>query len=334
MNHLPQPDYIQKLNAAAAAKKLPEATVIRADDIAEMAVRNIIKPMTGDALAAAGGDALASDFPEQVAAVGMRNDQRYTVPLDVHPLVLFYNKDLAQQAGITIPTDRPMTKDEFEKAADAMNKDGVAGISLGNAFQGSTLFWTMLRQFGGTVVNADGTQAAYNSEQGVQALTYLNDLKRKYSPSTNGAGDPEVKIFQQGKAGMVIHGPWHISDMEKLPFVGFAQVPQFGNEFAVWGGSHQVALTTDDPAKAAAAGCWIGWLSQNSVQWARAGQVPIRNSVRTGGELQGVSASVNAFAPEVESVIMPQSVPGMVGAVWVKVSVRQSMPCCWASRPT
>ncbi|GAB4208566.1 MAG: hypothetical protein OHK0022_38300 [Roseiflexaceae bacterium] len=313
VNHLPQPDYLQKLNAAAAAGNLPDMTVIRADDIAEMVARNVLKPIAGDALTAAGGTEISSDFPEQVWGVGEIGGQRYTVPLDVHPLVLYYNKDLFAQAGITNP---PKTRAEFEQAIAATNKDGVAGIALGNAFQGGTLFWTLLRQFGGRVVSEDGTQATYNSEAGVQALTYLRDLKQQYSPQINGAGDPEVKLFQQGKAAMVIHGPWHIANMERLPFVGFAPVPQIGDQYAVWGGSHQLALTTDDPARQAASGCWIGWLSQNSARWAAAGQVPVRSSVREGPELAQVAAPVAAFASEAEAVIMPPSVPGVVPAVW------------------
>jgi multiple sugar transport system substrate-binding protein len=115
---------------------------------------------------------------------------------------------------------------------------------------------------------------------------------------------------------MVFHGPWHISDMVKLPFVGFAQMPQIGDAYSVWGNSHQLALTTGDPAKQAAAGCWIGWLSQNSVQWAKAGQVPARESAREGGDLASVSPPVAAFAQEVESVQFLPPVPGLEGALW------------------
>lgn len=316
VTHLPQPDYLQKLNAAAAAGKLPDLTVIRADDIAEMAARNVLKPLAGAALSAAGGDTLQAEFPAQVWEVGAYKGQRYSVPLDVHPVVLYYNKDMFQKAGVSMPTDKPMSRAEFEQAVAKLNTGGVMGVALGNGFQGGILFWTLLRQFGGSVVNENGSQATYNSAAGVQALSYLRDMKQKYSPQVNGAGDPEVKLFQQGKAAMVMHGPWHISDMEKLRFVGFAPMPQIGEQYAVWGGSHQLALTTDDPARQAAAGCWIGWLSQHSAEWARAGQVPVRRSVRQGSQLQSVSASVAAFAPEVDAVIMPRAVPGMVPAVW------------------
>jgi multiple sugar transport system substrate-binding protein len=314
VQHQPRPEYLQALNTAAAGGNLPQMTVIRASDIAEMAARGVLKPMGEEALSVLGDD-IAGEFPEQVWNIGEFRDARYAVPLDVHPLVLYYNKDMFEEAGITVPTDRPMNREEFEAAAEALNKDGVAGIALGNLFQGETLFETLLNQFGGELSNEEGTEATFNSEAGVEALTYLRDLKQKYSPNISGTGDPEVTQFQQGRAAMVIHGPWHISNLSRLPFTGFAQVPQIGDEFAVWGGSHQLGITTEDPAQQAAAACWISWLSENSVQWATAGQVPARESAREGEELASVAAPVAAFADEIESVVMPPSVPGFSTAI-------------------
>ena len=90
-------------------------------------------------------------------------------------------------------------------------------------------------------------------------------------------------------------------------------MPQIGDEFAVWGGSHQLAVATEDPAKQAAAGCWIGWLSQNSAQWATAGQVPAREDARSS--IPEEAAPVRSFANEIEEVIMPPAIPGFSGAI-------------------
>jgi len=317
VTHTAQPNYLQKLETSAAGNSLPDMTVIRAGDIGQEVARNVLKPMSDAALTEAGGaDKLKPEFTEAVWKAGEVKGKRYTIPLDTHPLVLYYNKDMFQKAGITMPADRPMTKDEFEKAVDALNKNGIAGVSIGTAFQAGAWFQALIRQFGGDIVNADGTQATYNSDQGVQAATYIHDLKAKTTPQVNGAGDPEVKLFQQQKAAMVFHGPWHISDMVKLPFVGFAQLPQIGSKYSVWGNSHQLAMTTEDPAKQAAAGCWIGWLSQNSVQWAKAGQVPARKSARESPDLATVAPPVAAFAKEITAVEFLPPVAGLEDALW------------------
>jgi multiple sugar transport system substrate-binding protein len=290
-------------------------TIVRAINTGEMAARNILRPLTPEMLAIMGD--VQSDFPEQFWAAGDYKGQHYTIPLDAQALVLYYNKDMFEAAGLTAPSmDTPMTKEEFEAAADALNKDGVAGFSVGTGFQAAVLFQTLVRQLGGAVSNEAGTEATYNSDIGVQALQYVKELKDKYSPTVSGAGDPEVKVFQQGRAAMVIHGPWHISDMEKLGFVGYAPVPQFGDQYAVWGGSHQFALTTDDPAKQLAVACWISWASANSAEWAKAGNAPIRNSVRNSDQLMSIAPPVAAYAPSAADVILLTAAPGLEGALW------------------
>jgi multiple sugar transport system substrate-binding protein len=127
---VPQPEYLQKLTTAAAGNDLPEMTIIRASDTAEMAERNVVQSMGAEALTIAGGTALAAEFPEATWKSGEYQGERYAIPLDVHPLVLYYNKDMFQQAGITMPTDRPMTRQEFEAAAAALTKDGVTRIAV------------------------------------------------------------------------------------------------------------------------------------------------------------------------------------------------------------
>jgi multiple sugar transport system substrate-binding protein len=289
-------------------------SIIHYENLAELAIRGVAKPWTADVTATMGD--IESDFPAELWAAGEYNGERYLLPLDVHPLVLYYNKDMFSAAGLPEPGTTPMSKADFENAIETLNKDGVAGISIGTGFQTSAWFQALIRQFGGTMANEDGTAATYNSDAGVQALQYIADLRSKYSPGPSGAGDPEVKVFQQGQAAMVIHGPWHITDMEKLGFVGYAPMPQIGDEYAVWGGSHEMVLTTDDPAKAAAAGCWMAWLSENSLEWAKAGQVPIRESVRNNPELATQAAPIAAVAESAASVSVWPQVPGIVGALW------------------
>jgi multiple sugar transport system substrate-binding protein len=317
VTHVAQPDYVQKLNAAAAANGLPAMTVVRAINVAELVERHVIQPMSDEALGLFGAD-IESQFPANVWAPGEYKGTRYTIPLDLNPLVMYYNKDMFAAAGLDEPGSEPMSKADFEAALEklASTNPDVAPIAIGTAFQGATLFQTLIVQFGGSLANPEGTQATFNSDAGVQALTYVNDLKQKYSPDISGSGDPEVNVFKQQQAAIVMHGPWHISDLVKLPWVGFAPMPQIGDKYAVWAGSHQLALTTTDPAKQAAAACWMNWLSQNSVNWAKAGQVPARTSARESADLATVAAPINAVKAEAAAAILLPQVPQLEGALW------------------
>jgi multiple sugar transport system substrate-binding protein len=315
VTHVAQPEYVQRLNAAAAANQLPAMTVVRVINVGELYERNVVKPFSAEALNVLGPN-FGDEYPDNVWEPGEYEGQRVSIPLDMHTLVMYYNKDLFAQAGLAEPTTEPWTRQEFESALEALQAAGVQPIAIGTAFQGATLFQTFIRQFGGALTNDDGTQATYNSAAGVQALTYVNDLKQRYSPDISGGGDPEVNVFRQGNAAIAMHGPWHISDLQRLPFVGFAPLPQVGSEFAVWAGSHQLALTTDDPAQQAAAACWIKWLSENSLEWAKAGQIPARDSVRLSAELSQVAAPISAVAPSADHAILLPQVPELEGALW------------------
>lgn len=315
VSHIAQPEYVQKLNAAAAASKLPAMTAVRAINVAELAARNVLKPFSSEAMEVFGAD-IASQFPVDVWNVGMYRDARYSFPLDVHPLVMYYNKDMFKAAGIAEPGQTPWTAAEFEDALAKLEASGVKPLSLGTAFQAAALWQALIRQYGGSLANPEGTTATYDSAAAVEALEKIKDLKDRYSPDISGAGDPEVSAFKQGLYAITFHGPWHISDLQKLLFVGFAPMPQIGDQPATWGGSHQLSLTTSDVPTQIAAAMWINWLSENSIDWAKAGQVPARSSVRSSAELAAAAAPISMVVESANIVVILPQVPEIEGALW------------------
>jgi multiple sugar transport system substrate-binding protein len=315
VTHVAQPEYRQKLEAGAAAGQLPAMTAVHAVFVAQLAARNVLKPFGPEAMAVLGDD-FGGDFPEELWSIGEFRGERYSIPLDVHPLIMFYNKELFEQAGIEPPGAEPWTREQFEDALAKLEAIDVTPVSIGTAFQAATLFQALIRQYGGSLTDAEGATATYNSEAGVKALEKIKELRDKYTPDISGTGDPEVNVFKEGNVGMVFHGPWWISDLSKLDFVGFAPLPTIGDQPATWGGSHHLALTTEDPATQAAAALWIKWLSDNSAGWAAAGQVPARESVRNDPELASVAAPIASVAESANMVVLPAQAPGLEPALW------------------
>jgi multiple sugar transport system substrate-binding protein len=150
----------------------------------------------------------------------------------------------------------------------------------------------------------------------VQALDRIKELRDKYTPDVSGTGDPEVNVFKQGNVGLTFHGPWWISDLQKLDFVGFAPLPTLGDQAATWGGSHQLAFTTDDVATQVAGALWVKWLSENSMEWAKAGQVPARQSVRNSPDLAQQAPPISQVAESANIVVILPQVPELEGALW------------------
>ena len=108
VTHVAQPEYVQKLEAGAAAGQLPAMTAVHAINVAQLAARGVLKPFGAEANAALGDD-FAGDFPEALWSAGEFKGRRYSIPLDTHPLIMFYNKDLFEQAGIETPGAEPWT---------------------------------------------------------------------------------------------------------------------------------------------------------------------------------------------------------------------------------
>src|SRR5207249_9420094 len=73
----------------------------------------------------------------------------------------------------------------------------------------------MLWEAGGDILNADNTQAAFNSPAGVRAATMLQEMQQDgslyldYHPDSGQYGN----LFNSGKIGMLITGPWYLSGL-------------------------------------------------------------------------------------------------------------------------
>jgi multiple sugar transport system substrate-binding protein len=308
-----QADYYTQIQTAAASDTLPDVAIIHVDQVATWAFRNVLRPI--DDIASQMG-LTANDFPEAVWKGGEVAGKRYSIPLDIHPMTMFYNEDLLTAAGITAP---PKTKDEFEKAAQAVTDKGQKGFMLTAGFPIQQIFQMIMEQYGGHAFSADGTKVTWNEEAGVKALQWLKDAQSKWS-EPNLEVDAELAAFKAGNAGMIWNGIWQTTNVtgEGVSFKGKATaVPQIGDMPATWAGSHQLTLPVHksgaDKCKDAAAGMLIKYLSDNSVEWAKAGQIPARNSVRNGAAFKAVEPQAS-IAPSVEHAFFPPSVPGITDA--------------------
>jgi multiple sugar transport system substrate-binding protein len=302
-----QAEYYTQLGTAAASNSLPDVAIVHADQVATQAFRNVIRPI--DDLVSQVGVS-GGDFPEAVWAAGEVAGQRYAIPLDIHPMTMFYNADL-----VATP---PTTGDEFTTAAQGATSGDNKGFLITSGFPVQQIFSMLLHQYGGTWFNEDGTEATWNSEAGVRALQWMKDAQAAYS-EPNLEVDAELNAFKAGTVGIIWNGIWQTTNVtgEAVEFNGMATaVPQIGDQPAVWAGSHQLALPAqpdEDPCRDAAAAIFIKYLLDNSVEWARAGQIPANNNVRSSDEFLAVEPQAS-IAPSVENAIFPPSVPGITDA--------------------
>jgi multiple sugar transport system substrate-binding protein len=307
-----QAEYYTQLTTAAAAGTLPDVAIVHADQVATQAFRNVLRPID-DVVSQMGID--GSDFPEAVWAAGDVAGKRYSIPLDIHPMTMFYNADLLSEAGVDNP---PQTLEEFESAATAMTQGDNNGFMITTGFPVQQIFQMLLHQFGGTEFSEDGSEATWNSEAGVRALEWMQKAQSQWSQS-NLEVDAELNAFKTGTVGMIWNGIWQTTNVtgEGVEFNGQAtSVPQIGDQMAVWAGSHQFTLPAQqnpDPCKDAGAAIFINYILQNSVTWAKAGQIPASNTVRQSQDFMAVEPQAS-IATSVESAFFPPAVPGITDA--------------------
>jgi multiple sugar transport system substrate-binding protein len=288
-----QKDLYGALHAAKAANKLPQVSIVHLDAIPQNAADGIFQPID-DLIQALGLS--EKDFTADVWKNGLYKEHRYGVPLDTHTMSFYWNKALFTKAGLD-PSKPPTTGDEFKAAAKAItDKAGVPGFQVVQGGGGANFLlgieWaTAFYQGGGQWTNDDFSQATINTDPAIQAANYFKSFVDEGISPKGTESDSEIAAFKQGKNGMVFSGIWETNGyIEALKDdLGAGPVPKlFGA--GVWSGSHNMGITTrqmsDDEKKGAQ--YFISWISEHSLDWAKAGQIPARQSVVNSAEFKAL----------------------------------------------
>jgi multiple sugar transport system substrate-binding protein len=318
MNTLQWADYYAKLPSAVTAGKGPEIAIMHVDSVATNAARRVIQPLDDVAQALNLSEA---DFAAVPWNAGIFNGQRYAIPLDVHPLAFYYNKTVMEKGGLD-PEKPPTTNDEYMSALETLKGKGIQGHWAAPVpFTGSLTVQSLVWQFGGSLFNQDATAVTWAEEPAVKALTWYTDLvKNGHSPGKL-AQDADFIAFQNDKTAFNWNGIWAINTFNEKKSLqwGVAPLPPIGGTEAAWAGSHQFVLPTlktPDQNKSQAARVFLNWISQKSLEWAKAGQVPARNDVRDSAEFKALKQQAT-IGSQIDVLHFPPTVAG-IGDVYTQ----------------
>lgn len=214
-------DYITKLNTMASSNTLPDSAMMSESQCIKWAVNGKLadvsdmygtdeKPL----------DSLAFTYKGKPVAYSCANEV----------LLLYYNKDLLDKAGIPYPpasADKAWTWDEFVSAAKKLTKDkngkdpGDAGFDPKNittyGAQVNTLAWmwpVFAISNGGGVCTEDGSELLLGKPETIEAAQKIADLSLKefVAPTpTTSATFPTLDVtLLSGKVAMATGGQWEI----------------------------------------------------------------------------------------------------------------------------
>lgn len=143
----------------------------------------------------------------------------YALPSSFSTVVLFFNKDLFDAAGLDYPSSDWTWADE-EAAAVALT-DQAAGVWGDHQPVSFYEFYKVLAQNGGEFLTEDGTAVAFNSPEGVEAAQWLVGKSGTVMPTIEqGQGTPDfdTNLFKDGKLAMMHTGIWVFGAVADVPF--------------------------------------------------------------------------------------------------------------------
>lgn len=209
------------------------------------------------------------------------DDGVFAVPLDIHPLTMFYNKKLAPDAPATYEDLKSLSA-SLQKEDPNMFATGVPSAGLGEWF-----IMTMAAQNGVDLV--DGNHMNFAQEDLAEALLSYNDMIFKDKISPPGLGlDGEFQAFMkqvdEGNSSMqtatALTGPWYYGAVKEAygDDLGIASIPQLGTQAGVYGAGHTLALpaSVQDEEKKAGIAEFLKYMytPENLLNWADSGQAP------------------------------------------------------------
>jgi multiple sugar transport system substrate-binding protein len=212
MQIIPWGTYYDKLTLSLAYGGAPDLFVLHAERVPEYAAFGTLRPLD-DLYAAAKPPLVAADFAPVPWKASFYRGRQYALPLDVHPIGLYYNTRLFREAGIVDARGRarpPATWDEFLADARKLTRD-IDGDGRpdewGFVFTFQRTNWlTFAAQFGGAVLTPDGRACAMASPQSLEAIRRMRQLIYTDHVAPKPEGVDAWLAFRQGKVGMALEG--------------------------------------------------------------------------------------------------------------------------------
>lgn len=193
-------DYFTQMQTRVAGGTAPDCYELNIENFASYANKGVLAEISGVDL---------SRLDETALSAFNVDGKQYGLPGNFSNVVLVYNKDLFDQAGIDYPT-ADWTQDDVQTAAEAIR---ALGDDIYGYYQPLTYneFYKVCAQFGGSLLNEDKTEFTINSPENVAAAQMMADrvLVSNVQPTDvqmGGMGDWD--LFMSGRLGMIPTGIW------------------------------------------------------------------------------------------------------------------------------
>jgi multiple sugar transport system substrate-binding protein len=324
--------FYAKVQTSAAVGEAPDIMTYHASRIPLAVQQGVLQEITADDWTAMG---LASaDFAPATWDAVTIDGKQYAVPLDTHPIVLYYNKDLLEKAGMLDETGKPKGMDSregFTATLQALKDSGVkfplGSVTADGNFMFRTVY-SLMGQQGGELMTGGEFLAGDNGDKLANALGVLSEWTTAGLQSTYTDYPATVALFTSGEAAMMINGVWEVPTMTdlnaqgKLFNWGAVELPVIFDKPSTYADSHAFALPLNQgkemsPEKRAAVLEVVGWIEKNSLFWATAGHIPAYGPVTKTPEYAAMEPNATYSSLTANMIFDPKSpLAGVAGPIF------------------
>jgi multiple sugar transport system substrate-binding protein len=324
--------FYAKVQTTAAVGEAPDLMTYHASRIPLALTQGVLDEITPDDWSKMGlsqGDFAAATW-DAVTSDG----KQYAVPLDTHPIVLYYNRDLLKKAGVLGDDGRPKgmeSKEAFTATLQALKDAGVqfplGSVTADGNFMFRTIYSLMCQQ-GGELMTGEEFLAGDNAGKLKNALAVLSDWTKAGLQSTYTDYPATVALFTSGEAAMMINGVWEVPTMTdlakqgKLFDWGAVELPVIFDKPCTYADSHTFAIPKNkgkemSPEKRAAVLETISWIIKNSLFWATAGHIPAYKPVTESAEYKAMEPNATYSSLTANMIFDPKTpLAGIAGPIF------------------
>jgi multiple sugar transport system substrate-binding protein len=324
--------FYAKVQTTAAVGEAPDLMTYHASRIPLALTQGVLDEITPDDWSKMGlsqGDFAAATW-DAVTSDG----KQYAVPLDTHPIVLYYNRDLLKKAGVLGDDGRPKgmeSKEAFTATLQALKDAGVqfplGSVTADGNFMFRTIYSLMCQQ-GGELMTGEEFLAGDNAGKLQNALAVLSDWTKAGLQSTYTDYPATVALFTSGEAAMMINGVWEVPTMTdlakqgKLFDWGAVELPVIFDKPCTYADSHTFAIPKNkgkemSPEKRAAVLETISWIIKNSLFWATAGHIPAYKPVTESAEYKAMEPNATYSSLTANMIFDPKTpLAGIAGPIF------------------
>jgi multiple sugar transport system substrate-binding protein len=205
--HAEQTSYTEHLLVQAASKSLPDVIHLDRKDLPLFVHRNMLEDLTP--LIEDDSTFDLDRFLPELVPDGRINGRFYAVPHNFSTLVLYYNRDHFDAAGIRYP-DSTWTWDSLLAVSQRLTRRDTSGAVTRYGCFVQIVVPTLISQNGGSVLNKSLDSCIVASSAAAGAVQFDIDLSEKYHVTWNILAQNLLwdDMFVGGRLSMVTNGRW------------------------------------------------------------------------------------------------------------------------------